>query len=123
MAKYSFEFKLKLVKENEEGYGRRFLSSKYGVKDSTIANWIRQYKMYGENGLRRSMSKSKYTREFKLSVLKYRQYHELSYRETAEHFKIKNHSIIAINDSLRMYKNDEIKMYTLNQKNMIIILR
>ena len=28
-----------------------------------------------------------------------------------------------INDSLRMYKNDEIKMYTLNQKNMIIILR
>ena len=28
-----------------------------------------------------------------------------------------------INDSLRMYKSDEIKMYTLNQKNMIIILR
>lgn len=95
MSKYNFEFKLKLVKENEEGYGNNFLSRKYGVKASNISNWIRQYKMYGENGLRKSMSKTKYSGEFKLSVIKYRQYNELSYRETAEHFKINNPSIIA----------------------------
>ncbi|MDO5714785.1 MAG: transposase [Tissierellia bacterium] len=77
MSKYNFEFKLKLVRENEEGYGSEFLSSTYGVEVSTISNWIRQYKMYGENGLRKSMSKTKYTGEFKLSVIKYRQYHEL----------------------------------------------
>lgn len=51
--------------------------------------------MYGENGLKKSMSKTNYSGEFKLSVLKYRQNHELSYKETAKHFAIKNHSIIA----------------------------
>lgn len=51
--------------------------------------------MYGEEGLRNSLSKTNYPAEFKLSVLKYRQNHELSYRETAEYFEIKNPSIIA----------------------------
>jgi len=80
MSKYNFEFKLKLVKENEKRFGRYFLSNKYAVKDSNIKNWIRKYKMYGENGLRKSISKTKYTGEFKLSVLKYKQDYELSYR-------------------------------------------
>jgi len=95
MSKYNFEFKLKLVKENEKGFGRYFLSNKYAVKVSNIANWIRQYEMYGENGLRKSMSKTKYTGEFKLSVLKYKQDYELSYKETAVYFNINNPSIIA----------------------------
>ncbi|MGT2745255.1 hypothetical protein ACVRW4_08040 [Streptococcus phocae subsp. phocae] len=32
MSKYNFEFKLQLVREKEEGFGREFLSNKYGVK-------------------------------------------------------------------------------------------
>lgn len=107
MSKYNFEFKLKLVRENKEGYGRGFLSKKYGVKDSTIKSWIGQYKMYGEDGLRKSMSKTKYTGEFKLSVIKYRQYHQLTYAETAEHFKINNPSIVA--NWKRKYEEDGFK--------------
>ena len=95
MAKYDFNFKLKIVRENELGYGRYYLSEKYNVKEGTIRNWIEQYKSFGEDGLKKSMSKTKYSGEFKLSVLQYRKIHRLSYRETADHFKIRNGSIIA----------------------------
>lgn len=95
MSKYDYETKLKIVRENERGYGRKYLCDKYGLKDSTIENWIRLYKMYGEDGLEKSMSKTNYTGDFKLSVLKYRQNHKLSYREASEHFGIKNPSTIA----------------------------
>lgn len=95
MGKYSFELKLIIVRENEEGYGYRYLANKYEIPWNTIKNWVREYKMYGEDGLKKIMSKTQYTGEFKLSVLKYRQINKLSYRETAEHFLIKNISIIA----------------------------
>ena len=95
MTKYDHEFKLMIVKENLEGYGRRYLSKKYNLKDSTIEQWIIQYKMYGEEGIEKSMYKKTYTGEFKFSVLKYRQNYQLSYRETAKRFNIKNLSTIA----------------------------
>ena len=37
---------------------------------------------------------NKYTSEFKLSVIQYRQINNTSYRETAEHFDISNGSVI-----------------------------
>lgn len=95
MLKYDYEFKLKLVKENEEGYGIKFLSKKYNIKVSTIKNWIQKCRISGEEGLRKSISKTKYTGEFKLSVLQYRQYNGLSYSETAKYFEINNPSLIA----------------------------
>lgn len=49
--------------------GKNFFQ-KYRLKKSTIKNWIIQFKLYEEEGLRKSMSKTKYTGEFKLSVLK-----------------------------------------------------
>ena len=95
MSKYDFELKLKIVKENEEGYGQNYLAKKYGIHVSTIRGWIEKYTSLGESGLRKSMSKTKYSGEFKLSVLQYRQNHELSFRQTAEHFGIKNLTTIA----------------------------
>ena len=54
MAKYSFEFKLKLVHDYLSGQGGlRFLAKKYGFKDSSqISKWINAYKELGEEGLR-----------------------------------------------------------------------
>ena len=52
MSKYSFEFKLKVVKE-----------------------------YMGEEGLERKSSKTFYSGEFNLRVLQYRQYHNCSYRK------------------------------------------
>lgn len=95
MSKYYYETKLKIVIENEQRYGRKYLCDNYGLKDSAIENWIRLYKMYGEEVLNKSMSKTNYTGEFKLSVLQYRRNHKLSYKETVEHFNIKNPSTSA----------------------------
>lgn len=95
MGKYVYELKLEIVRENLDGFGYKYLANKYSIPSNTIENWCEQYKIYGEEGIEKSMSKTKYTSVFKLSVLKYRQINKLSYRETAEHFGIKNKSTIA----------------------------
>lgn len=96
MKKITYEKKLKIVKENQEGYGAEYLSKKYGISKSTIETWTQSYKILGEAGLKKSMKSNLYSGEFKLSVLEYRQINRLSYQETAEHFKIKYPSTIAI---------------------------
>lgn len=94
MKRISFDEKLKICKENEEGYGRQYFSKKYNISSDTIRDWIFLYQNFGEDGLKRSMSKSKYSGEFKLSVLSYRKINNLSFRETAKYFKIRNASIV-----------------------------
>lgn len=95
MKKITYEEKLKIVKENQEGYGQEYLSKKYGVSRALIRSWINSYEILGEEGLKKSVTHSSYSGEFKLSVLEYRQINDLSYQETAEHFKIKQRSTIA----------------------------
>ncbi len=95
MSKYNFNLRLEVIKEHEKGYGSSYLSKKYHIKQATIENWIFQYRNHGEEGLKKSMSKIKYSGEFKLSVIQYRQIYGLSYNETAAHFGIKNASTIA----------------------------
>lgn len=77
------------------GVGYKSLSKKYEIKVSTIRNWCRQYQSFGIDGIRKTMQKTDFSGDFKLSVLRYRQQHELSYRETAQHFQIKNSATIA----------------------------
>ena len=95
MNKITFEEKLKIVKENQEGYGLIYLSKKHGISKDTIRSWVDSYKILGEEGLKKSIKDNSYSGEFKLSVLEYRQINGLSYQETAEHFKIKHPSTIA----------------------------
>ncbi len=61
MSKYDFALKLKIVKENEEGYGQNYVAKKYGIHVSTIRGWIEKYGSLGESGLRKSMSNTKYS--------------------------------------------------------------
>ncbi|MBP3912493.1 MAG: transposase, partial [Niameybacter sp.] len=56
MAKYSFEFKQKVVQAylNGEG-GAKYLSNKYKIASKTdIQKWVASYKKYGDEGLMRS---------------------------------------------------------------------
>ena len=94
--KHSFEFKVKVVNEylNGEG-GYRFLGKKYNINKSLVEKWVGQYKTYGHQGLAKSLGNTQYTSEFKLTVLKYREENQLSYRETAEYFGIKHYPTIA----------------------------
>ena len=68
MSKYDLNLQLKVAKEYELGNSANDLSKKYNIKTATIENWIQQYKSFGEEGLKKSMSKTKYSGEFKLSV-------------------------------------------------------
>ncbi|MCI3861528.1 transposase, partial [Lactococcus garvieae] len=62
MAKYSFEFKLKVVNDYLSGVsGYLFLTDKYHVKDrKQIRNWVNAYKEFGTEGLRRKRQNKTY---------------------------------------------------------------
>ncbi|NLM04096.1 MAG: transposase [Clostridiales bacterium] len=98
MSKYSFEFKLEVVKDylNGETGGYGTIAENHGVKSNNqVENWVKNYVEYGEEGLKRKSTKTFYSEEFKLRVLQYRQYHNCSYREAANHFGISNQATIA----------------------------
>ena len=63
MAKYSFEFKKKVVEEYLNGEGRsKYLARKYGIPaKSNIDQWVAAYKQFGNEGLMRSRQKEKYS--------------------------------------------------------------
>ena len=96
MAKYSYEFKLKVVQEYLNGHeSSRSLERKYGVHHADIQKWINNYKRFGEDSLRRSRQKQTFTTEFKLHVIELYLSSELSYRQLAIQMGIPNSAIIA----------------------------
>ena len=96
MPKYTKEFKIKRVTEYLSGEtgGIRKVADKYNIPKGTIENWIDKYNSGGFDNLSKKQNQDKFTSEFKLSVIQYRQINNISFRQTAEHFNIKNGSII-----------------------------
>ena len=71
MAKYSFEFKKKVVLEyiNGEG-GTQYLSTKYGLgSNSQLRKWLAAYKEFGDEGLKRSRKKENYSFKKKIGTV------------------------------------------------------
>lgn len=95
--KYSYELKLKVVREYLDGdLGPSSLARKYHISsDSLIHKWINQYKEHGEEGLQRIHTKTHYPLNFKINVLRFKQDTGASYQETANAFDISEPSIIA----------------------------
>lgn len=102
MAKYSFEFKKKIVQaylNGEGGYG--YLARKYNVPaESNVKKWINSYKEFGDDGLLRSRKRENYTFQFKLYVIELYLTTEVSYQELALSLGINNPSLIVrwVND-------------------------
>ena len=96
MPKYTKEFKIKLVLEYLSGEigGARKVADKYNIPKSTLELWINQYKFGGFDNLTKKLKNYKFTSEFKLSVIQYRQINNTSLRETAEHFNLVNGSMV-----------------------------
>lgn len=96
MAKYSYEFKLKVVQEYMSGHESSLsLERKYGVHHTDIQKWINNYKHFGEDSLRRRRQNQIYTTEFKLHVIESYLSSELSYRQLAIQMGIPDSSTIA----------------------------
>ena len=97
MPKYTKEFKIKLIREYLSGKtgGRSAVAKKYDIPDGTLENWINKYTSGGFDNLSKKLKNDKFTSEFKLSVIQYRQINNTSLRETAEHFNLANGSMIS----------------------------
>ena len=102
MAKYSFEFKKKVVQEYLDGKGGyEYLAKKYNIPAfNNIKHWINMYKEYGDDGLLRSRQNNNYSFQFKLSVVELYLSSEVSYQELALSQGINNPSLITrwVND-------------------------
>ena len=102
MAKYSFEFKKKVVLEYIAGGGGvDYLSKKYCLGSNTqLCKWINAYKEFGDEGLLRSRKQKKYSFKFKLHVVELYLSSEVSYQQLALSQGINNPAMLSkwVND-------------------------
>jgi transposase len=94
MTKYDESLKLEVVQEYLSGsLGYKSLAKKYGIGRALIARWIAGYRLHGRAGLR--TKHSRYSAEFKLSVLREIERRELSHTQAAALFDLREASAIA----------------------------
>lgn len=96
MAKYSYEFKKKVVMSYLKGEGGYiYLAKTYGIPDTKqVREWVRNYNAFGDKGLKRSRRQNKYSFEKKLSVVELYLSSEISYQDLAIQEGITNPSLI-----------------------------
>ena len=97
MAKYSTEFKMKVVKEYlETSISYKSLSGKYCIpSEIVVKRWVNAYKSQGYEGLKVKRENTQYTLEFKSNVVNLYLTGEMSYQSLANELKINNPSMIA----------------------------
>ena len=102
MAKYSYEFKKKVVQAYMTGEGGYdYLTQKYKLSSrNSLMMWVKAYKEFGNDGLMRSRKNNDYSFQFKLSVVELYLSSEVSYQELALSQGINNPSLITrwVND-------------------------
>lgn len=82
MAKYSYEFKHKIVMEYLSGQGGyEYLGKKYDVHHSVIRKWVQNYNHFGDESLLRRRQNQSYPFDFKLHVVELYLTSELSYQQ------------------------------------------
>lgn len=78
MVRHDEQLKLKVVKRYLAGdIGYRALAQEYGVARTLARQWVAEYELHGQHGLRRK-GHSKYSAEFKLAALERMQRDHLS---------------------------------------------
>jgi len=97
MARYSDEFKLKVVREYiESPLGYKRLAKKYKIPSTTpIKRWVKAYQRFGMKGIRNNHSRQAYSFQFKLDVLDFRKRTGASYQETALKFNMTQPGLIS----------------------------
>ncbi len=112
MAKYTFEFKKKIVQEYLNGCGgTKHLAKIHGIGHrSSIQNWVAAYERFGDEGLLRSRKNTNYSFDYKLHVVELYLTTEVSYQELALSEGINNPALIArwVND-FRIAGTDALK--------------
>jgi transposase len=92
MTKYSKELRVKVVTNIEAGNSINGASLKYGVSRKTALRWYRNYKSGGIEQL--ISAPQKYSMEFKLQALVYKEENSLSYLQAASDLRIPNEATL-----------------------------
>ena len=92
MAKYSYEFKKRIVMDYLNGKGGyAYLAKQYGMPDKKdLRTWVNNYKSFGDTGLFRSRKSKTHTFAYKLHVVELYLSSEVSYQELAVQEGIRN---------------------------------
>ena len=102
MAKYTFEFKKKVVQEYLDGKGGyAYIAKQNGIPaESHLRRWVNAYKEFGDEGLLRSRQKNNYSFQFKLSMVELYLTSEVSYQELSLSQGINNPNLLVkwVND-------------------------
>lgn len=106
MSKYSYEFKLQVVKEYLESHrGLRVNALQYQVPEKSLLGWVALFKAHGPEALKKRFTQ--HTSAFKLSVLQHMSSEGLSIIQTATHFNIS--STDTVGRWLRLYNQGGVK--------------
>ena len=95
MEKYKTEFKLKVVKSFLAGEGgAKLLARQWSVPEEKIRTWVSHYRLHGLDGLR--PKRSAYSAQFKLQVLSHQDREQLSSRQVAAVYDIRNPNQVVV---------------------------
>lgn len=95
MARYNEQFKLQVVQDYISGEGgAKLLGRKYEVPEEKVRTWVGRYRCHGVDGLR--PKRSSYSADFKLEVLYRQEREQLSCRQIAILYDIRNPNQVAV---------------------------
>ena len=95
MAKYETSFKLKVVKSFLAGDGgAKLLARLWSAPEEKIRSWVSHYRLHGVDGLR--PKRSRYNAQFKMHVLSHQDREQLSSRQVAAIYDIRNPNQIVV---------------------------
>jgi transposase len=97
MTRYSEQFKREVVQDYLTGSsdGLRAVAQRHGISSHfTVRKWVLAYEFHGDAGL--AKKHSKYSADFKLSVLRYMWDNHLSCIQAAARFDIRNHAVLSV---------------------------
>lgn len=95
MSKYETEFKLKVVESFLAGEGgAKLLARRWSVPEEKIRTWVSHYRLHGDAGLR--AKRGSYSAQFKLEVLSHQDRDQLSSRQVAAIYDIRNPNQVVV---------------------------
>lgn len=95
MKKYKTEFKLEVVQSFLAGEGgAKLLARRWSVPEEKIRTWVSHYRLHGIDGL--SPKRSTYSAQFKLQVLSHQDREQLSSRQVAAIYDIRNPNQVVV---------------------------
>lgn len=95
MKKYKTEFKLEVVQSFLAGEGgAKLLARRWSVSEEKVRTWVSHYRLHGIDGL--LPKRSVYSAQFKLQVLAHQDHEQLSSRQVAALYDIRNPNQIVV---------------------------